>query len=63
MRESGFEMGPHLTVKISNDYIVLIRNSNEVDCLKHEQELLRQQLRDVKPVNNNINNVLRGMTS
>ncbi|MCW2094752.1 UNVERIFIED_ORG: hypothetical protein M2382_001260 [Enterobacter sp. BIGb0239] len=56
-------MGPHLTVKISNDYIVLIRNSNEVDCLKHEQELLRQQLRDVKPVNNNINNVLRGMTS
>jgi hypothetical protein len=42
---------------------MLIRNSNEVGCLKHEQELLRQQLRDVKPVNNNIKNVLRGMTS
>lgn len=42
LREAGFETGAHLTVKISNGCIVLIRDSEEVDDMKHEQELLRQ---------------------
>jgi toxic protein SymE len=42
---------------------VLIRDSEEVDDLKHEQESLRQQLRDIKLANKNIESVLRGMTN
>ena len=63
MREAGFETGAHLTVKISDGCIVLIRYSEEVDGLKHEQALLRQQLRDVKQVNLHINSLLCGMTN
>lgn len=33
---------------------MLIRDSEEVDELKHEQESLRQQLRDIKQANLNI---------
>lgn len=63
LREAGFETGAHLTVIISNSCIVLIRERDEVDSLKNEQESLRQQLRDIKQVNKNIKSVLRGMTN
>ena len=45
-------------MKISNGCIVLIRDSEEVDDLKHEQESLRQQLRNIKQVNKDIKSVL-----
>lgn|GEM_PF-5004407 len=48
----------YLTVKISYGYIALIRDSEKVDSLKHEQESLHQQLE-----NKNIKNALRGMTN
>ena len=54
LREAGLETGAHLAVKISDGCIVLIRDSEEVDELKHEQESLRQQLRDIKQANLNI---------
>jgi hypothetical protein len=38
---------PHFTVKIADSCIVIIKDSEEVDMLKHEQEALRQQLRDI----------------
>ena len=44
-------MGAHLTVKISDGCIVIIKDSEEVGVLKHEQEALRQQLRDIKQAN------------
>lgn len=62
LKEAGFETGAHLTVKISDGCIVIIKDSDEVDALKHEQEALRQQLRDIKQVNKNIKVALRGMT-
>ena len=54
-------MGAHLTVKISDGCIVIIKDSEEVGVLKHEQEALRQQLRDIKQANHNIKSALRGM--
>ncbi|UNK60702.1 SymE family type I addiction module toxin [Buttiauxella ferragutiae] len=51
LKEAGFETGAHLTVKISDGCIVIIKDSDEVDTLKHEQEALRQQLRDIKQAN------------
>lgn len=63
MREAGFETGAHLTVKISDGCIVLIRGSDEVDELKNEQASLRQQLRDINQANLNIKAALRGMTN
>nr|WP_238392840.1 SymE family type I addiction module toxin [Buttiauxella sp. 3AFRM03] len=54
LKEAGFETGVHLTVKISDGCIVIIKDSEEVDELKHEQEVLRQQLRDVKQANRDI---------
>jgi toxic protein SymE len=54
LKEAGFETGAHLTVKISDGCIVIIKDSEEVDELKHEQEVLRQQLRDVKQANRDI---------
>ena len=65
LREAGFETGVHLTVKISDGCIVIIKDSEEVDVLKHEQEALRQQLREIKQANRNMKNAtkeeLRGM--
>ncbi len=55
-------MGAHITVKITYGCIFLILDSNEVDDLKHEQEALRSQLRDIKQANMNIINVLSGIT-
>jgi toxic protein SymE len=63
LREVGFETGVHLTVKISDGCIVIIKDSEEVDALKHEQEALRQQLRDIKLANLNIKSVLQGIAS
>jgi len=44
---------------------VIIKDSDEVDELKHEQEALRQQLREIKQANLNIKSAakaaLRGM--
>jgi toxic protein SymE len=61
----GFETAAHLTVKITDGCIVIIKDSEEVDELKHEQEELRQQLRDIKQANRDIKNaakaVLRGI--
>lgn len=54
LKEAGFETGVHLTVKISDGCIVIIKNSDEVDELKHEQEALSQQLREIKQANLNI---------
>ncbi|CDH32104.1 type I toxin-antitoxin system SymE family toxin [Xenorhabdus bovienii] len=65
LREAGFETGAHLTVKITNGCIVLVLDSEEVDDLKHEQEALRQQLRDIKQANRDMQSAtkaaLRGM--
>ena len=65
LREAGFETGAHLTVKITDGCIVIIKNSDEVDELKRKQEELIQQLRDIKLANKNIKNaakaVLRGI--
>ncbi|WP_244272383.1 hypothetical protein [Buttiauxella ferragutiae] len=33
---------------------MIIKDSDEVDTLKHEQEALRQQLRDIKQANRDI---------
>jgi len=41
-------------VKIADGCIVIIKESEEVDVLKHEQEALRQQLREIKQANLNI---------
>jgi len=38
---------------------VLVLDSDEVDDLKHEQEALRQQLRDIKLANQNIKNAAK----
>ncbi len=54
LREAGFETGAHLTVKITDGCIVLVLDSEEMDDLKHEQESLRQQLRDIKQANRNM---------
>ncbi|SUB83779.1 Uncharacterised protein [Pragia fontium] len=44
---------------------MLVLDSEEVDLLKHEQEALRQQLREIKQANQDIKNAanaaLRGM--
>ncbi|MFP2424025.1 hypothetical protein ACLEUK_22575 [Pseudescherichia vulneris] len=44
---------------------MIIKDSDEVDELKHEQEALRQQLREIKQANLNIKSTakaaLRGM--
>ena len=56
-------MGAHLTVKISDGCIVIIKDSEEVGVLKHEQEALRQQLRDIKQANHNIKSALQGIAS
>ncbi|MDE9461868.1 hypothetical protein KKJ03_10685 [Xenorhabdus bovienii] len=44
---------------------MLVLDSDEVDYLKHEQEALRQQLRDIKQANRDMKNAakaaLRGM--
>ncbi|RJT46686.1 SymE family type I addiction module toxin [Rahnella woolbedingensis] len=63
LREAGFETGAHLTVKIANGCIVIIKDSDEVDELKHEQEALRQQLRDIKRANKNIKSALQSIVS
>ncbi|OAT34589.1 hypothetical protein M975_0075 [Buttiauxella brennerae ATCC 51605] len=42
---------------------MIIKDSDEVGVLKHEQEALRQQLRDIKIANRNIKAVLRGMAN
>ncbi|WP_273694239.1 hypothetical protein [Buttiauxella sp. S19-1] len=42
---------------------MIIKDSEEVDMLKHEQEALRQQLRDIKLANLNIKSVLQGIAS
>ncbi|WP_412033830.1 SymE family type I addiction module toxin [Rahnella laticis] len=62
LRKAGFKIGAYLTAKISYCCIALIRGSEKVDSMKHEQESLRQQLRDIKLENKNIKNALRGMT-
>lgn len=49
----------HLTVKITDDCIVIIKDSEEVDELKHEQEELRQQLRDIKQANRDMKNAAK----
>lgn len=41
---------------------MIIKDSEEVDVLKHEQEALRQQLRDIKRENQNIKSALHGIT-
>ena len=65
LKEAGFETGAHLTVKISGGCIVLILDSDEVDELKHEQEALRRQLREIKQANRDMKSAaqaaLRGM--
>lgn len=66
LKEAGFETDTHLTVKISDGCIVLIKDSDEVDELKHEKEALHQQLRDIKQAHRNMKSAakaaLRGMT-
>ncbi|MCP2004373.1 UNVERIFIED_ORG: hypothetical protein J2Y78_002913 [Buttiauxella agrestis ATCC 33320] len=42
---------------------MIIKDSEEVDMLKHEQEALRQQLWDIKLANLNIKSVLQGIAS
>ena len=59
LRETGFETGAHLTVKITDGCIVLVLDSDEVDDLKHEQEELRQQLRDIKQANRDMKNAAK----
>ncbi|WP_230320774.1 SymE family type I addiction module toxin [Erwinia sorbitola] len=59
LREAGFETGEHLTVKISDGCIVIIQDSDELDELKHEQEELRQQLRDINQANRNMKNAAK----
>lgn len=59
LNEAGFETGAHLTVKISDGCIVIIKDSDEVDALKHEQEALRQQLRDIKQTNREMKNAAK----
>lgn len=63
LREAGFETGAHVTVKITDGCIVIIRDSEEMDDLKHEQEVLRQQLRDIKRANQNIKSALQSIAS
>lgn len=63
LKEAGFETGAHLTVKIANGCVVIIKDSDEVDTLKHEQEKLRQQLRDIKRANQNIKSALQSIAS
>lgn len=58
LKEARFETGAHLTVKISDGCIVIIKDSDEVDDIKHEQEVLRQQLRDIKRETKNIKSAL-----
>ena len=58
-REAGFETGVHLTVKIADGCIVIIKDSEEVDVLKHEQKVLRQQLREIRQANLNIKSAAR----
>lgn len=41
---------------------MIIKDSEEVDVLKHEQEALRQQLRDIMLANKNIKSALHGIT-
>jgi toxic protein SymE len=52
-------------VSSTNGCNKLVKDSEEVDVLKHEQEALRQQLRDIKQANLNIKSAakaaLRGM--
>lgn len=65
LNEAGFETDAHLTVKISDGCIVIIKDNDEVDELKHEQEALRSQLREIKPANREMKSAakaaLRGM--
>ncbi|OAT34551.1 hypothetical protein M975_0080 [Buttiauxella brennerae ATCC 51605] len=42
---------------------MIIRDSEEMDDLKHEQEVLRQQLRDIKRANQNIKSALQSIAS
>ncbi|QLK63748.1 type I addiction module toxin, SymE family (plasmid) [Enterobacteriaceae bacterium Kacie_13] len=57
--EAGFETGAHLTVKISDGCIVIIKDSEEVDELKREKDILHQQQRDIKLANQNIKNAAK----
>ena len=59
LKEAGFETGAHLTVKIADGCIVIIKDSEKVDELKHEQEALRQQLRDIKQANREMRNAAK----
>ncbi|WP_277881107.1 MULTISPECIES: hypothetical protein [Buttiauxella] len=42
---------------------MIIKDSEEVDALKHEQEVLRQQLREINLANLNIKSALQGIAS
>ena len=61
----GFETAAHLTVKITDGCIVIIKDSDDVDELKREKDILHQQLRDINLDNQNIKNAanapLRGI--
>jgi toxic protein SymE len=46
---------------LTDGCIVIIKDSDEVDELKREKDILHQQLRDIKQANQNIKAVLRGM--
>jgi toxic protein SymE len=46
---------------LTDGCIVIIKDSDEVDELKREKDILHQQLRDIKLDNQNIKAVLRGM--
>jgi toxic protein SymE len=57
----GFATGAHVSLKITYGCIVLIKDSEEVDELKHEQEALRSQLREIKLANLNIKSAYVGL--
>jgi toxic protein SymE len=52
-------VGAQLTVKITDDCIVIIKGSEEVDELKREKDILHQQVRDIKLANLNIKNAAK----
>jgi len=55
----GFETAAHLTVKITDGCIVIIKDSEEVDELKREKDSLRLELLELKQTNQEIHNATK----
>ena len=56
-----FELDAHIITKIDDGCIVLVLESDDVDDMKHEQEALWQQLREIKKTNHDIKNTTKAV--